>query len=445
MYKHWLRYGTAAEQKHMIEYKNKYEGIVINASMLAHTSKSIAKFMHNEVNNKPFFIDPMTHAFQHDLGKIQNDKGEIKSSIQKLINQYGEPIKTKIEKGQPVKKDDFTDENILEFVEHVLDFQYRHIFASLDSELRPYVEYMGGNKLPEWLISPYFYMTKLNYTKWFLVNKELISKSMIYKKEYKLDVYAQLVIDKNLLVDETIMSEIIDSYSEADGLIYWIDSFDETSASLDELKAIFNFIYKYKSQNPSKPIYSLYGGYFSQLLMKFGLTGVVHGLEYGENRGVAPVGGGIPRSKFYLPALRKRIAGNMMAPIVHYEARNADEFYQNICDCLICKKNIEETSIEREQVTDNFSKKYLASKAVEIKYKDPNRANRASEYPLQESKIECLHHYLEVKYKEFSQIEKISISKLLEELKEAKIRFGQYFSIDEIAYLDRWVDVLKDD
>jgi len=65
----------------MIGYKDKYDGIVINASMLAHTSKSIARFMHSEGNNKPYFIDPMTHAFQHDLEKIRNDKGNIKSSI----------------------------------------------------------------------------------------------------------------------------------------------------------------------------------------------------------------------------------------------------------------------------------------------------------------------------------------------------------------------------
>ncbi len=441
MYKHWLRYGTAAEQKHMIEYKDKYDGIAINASMLAHTSKSIARFMYDEVNKKPYFIDPMTHAFQHDLGKITNDKGEIKASIQKLIDKYGIPIKEKIAKGQPVKKDDFTEENISTFTKNILNFQFSHIFASLSDELKPYVEYMGDTKKPEWLISPYFYMTRLNYKNWYPLNKKLILESLKYKKQYNSNIYAQLVIDKDLLLDKVFMSEILNDYSMSDGLIYWIDNFDETRVTEEELEAVYSFVKNYKLKNPDKEIYSLYGGYFSQLLLTFGLNGVVHGLEYGESRGVVPVGGGIPRSKFYLPALKKRIAGNVMAPIVHFESANANEFYQNICNCVICKKNIKEISTTRNEVTSNFSEKYLASKPIKINYK--NGSSRATEFPLQESKIQCLYHYLEVKYDEFEEIETLDIIDLLKNLEKAKKEFEQYFSIDEIAYLSKWVNVLK--
>ncbi len=442
MYKHWLRYGTAAEQKHMIEYKDKYSGIVINASMLAHTSQSIARFMHSEVNNKSFFIDPMTHAFQHDLAKIKNDNNDIKSSIQKLIDYYGSPIKEKIELGQPVKRSDFTDKNLSNFVLHVLDFQYRHIEVSLEDELKEYIEFMGGYRKPEWLVAPYFYMTKLNYKQWLSLNEELINKSLELRKEYNLDIYAQVVIDKSFLIDENLMSLLIDKYSNVDGLVYWVDGFDETTASREELNAIVEFVKSYKAKNPNKTIISLYGGYFSQLLLKYGLNGVVHGLEYGETRGVMPVGGGIPRSKFYLPAMRKRISGNIIASIVHYEVNNAEEFYEKICDCTICQANIKKKFKTKDTVLENFDEKYLASKPIVIEYK--NGSSRATEFPLQESKIQCLYHYLEVKYKEFEEIENLKISNLLNELVDAKNKFEQYFSIDEIAYLDRWVDVLKD-
>lgn len=443
MHKHWLRYGTAAEQKHMIEYKNSYDGIVINASMLAHTSKSIAKFMHNEANSKPYFIDPMTHAFQHDLGKIKNEHNEIKTSIKKLIDEYGSPIKEKIEKDQPVKKDDFTVANLSNFVLNVLGFQYKHIFASLEDELKEYVEFMGEYKKPEWLIAPYFYMTKLNYSQWMSLNEELINKSLEHKEEYNLDIFAQLVIDKSFLVDKQLMSRVIDKYSSADGIIYWIDGLDETECSKEELKAIVNFVKQYKAKNPDKTIISLYGGYFSQLLLKYDLSGVVHGLEYGETRGVVPVGGGIPRSKFYLPALRKRISGSIIAPIVYHEASNAEEFYEKICNCEICKKNIQKECNTKNEVLENFDKKYLLSKPIEINYK--NGSSRATEFPLQDSKIQCLYHYLEVKYEEFERIERMDTSTLLGELIDAKEKFEQYFSIDEIVYLEKWVDVLKDD
>lgn len=443
MHKHWLRYGTAAEQKHMIKYKDKYDGIVINASMLAHTAKSISRFIHSEVNNKPYFIDPMTHAFQHDLAKIKNDKNEIKSSIEKLIEEYGNPIKEKIEKGQPVKIDDFNSNNLSDFTLSVLGFQYKHIFASLEDDLKEYVEYMGDYKKPEFLIAPYFYMTKLNSSQWLPLNEKLINKSLEHKDEFSKQIFAQLVIDKSFLMDANLMSIVIDKYSKVDGLIYWIDDFDETTASKEELSVILKFVKDYKMKNPNKTIISLYGGYFSQLLLKYDLSGVVHGLEYGEMRAVIPVGGGIPRSKFYLPALRKRINGSVIAPIVFYESNNAKEFYEKICNCVICKNNIKQDINTKNEVLKSFDEKYLLSKPIEINYK--NGSSRATEFPLIESKIQCLYHYLEVKYKEFEKIDKIEISSLLSELINDRDDFEQYFSVDEIAYIDRWVDVLKDD
>ena len=101
---------------------------------------------------------------------------------------------------------------------------------------------MNAGKKPEWLIAPYFYMTEHNYNSWYELNKELMIKSLELKSEYDLDIYAQIVIDKKLLLNGNRMTEILNSFSGADGLIYWIDDFDETSASMEELKAIYQFI-----------------------------------------------------------------------------------------------------------------------------------------------------------------------------------------------------------
>ena len=63
-----------------------------------------------------------------------------KKRLEKLIEEYGNPIKKKIEKGQPVKIDYFNTNNLSDFTLSVLGFQYKHIFASLDDELKEYVE-----------------------------------------------------------------------------------------------------------------------------------------------------------------------------------------------------------------------------------------------------------------------------------------------------------------
>ena len=435
---HFLRYGTAAEQKYMKKYEHTYEGIALNASMLAHISKAISTFFHNHLTTKPFFIDPMTHAFQHDLNAILNSNGEIKSSIKKLIGFYGEPISIVAEKHRPIRSEDFSDENLEEFIKKVLDFQLSHIKKSLDDEFREYIEYIGVVKEPEFLIAPYFYMTEDNYENWLTLNKKIIQRAYeqkaIFGNPY---VYAQLVIDKHLLTDTDKHKEIIKNYSLADGLLYWVDGFDESTAKLDELTAVKNFVSDYKSVNPLKPIISLYGGYFSELLLNFGLDGVVHGLEYGESRDVVPVGGGIPLSKFYLPSLKQRIAANTMLSILRIrEINSLKKFHKEICDCEVCREIIKD-----DNIIEGFNN-FIKGKPKRIVYKKSGNV-REIEYPERESKERCLFHYLEVKNREFTDIKNKSKQELVDELHQSYDTYKNIFSEHQISYLTRWANVIE--
>ncbi|MBF0520907.1 MAG: hypothetical protein HQK92_14440, partial [Nitrospirae bacterium] len=300
---HFLRYGTSSEQKYMASYQHTYDGIAINGNMLAHISKSISLFVHKDIG-KEFFIDPMTHSFQHETEKISSASGRIKSSIKKLIEIYGNPLKLILDEFRPITATDFNTNNIPKFVATVLGFQKDHIRRSLDEEYSDYIDYLEISKEPIFLIAPYFYMqSDRTFDDWFSLNSRMINESIKLKAEYKKDIFAELVIDKKLLCDEDKINKILKTYSDSkiDGLLYWINGFDETQATVDELSAVKDFVVKYKRSNPNKKIISLYGGYFSELLMGISnaLDGVVHGLEYGESREVVPVGGGIPISKYY--------------------------------------------------------------------------------------------------------------------------------------------------
>lgn len=442
--KHFVRYGTAAEQKYMKDYQHTFDGVVINGSMLAHVSKSISLFVHKDMRNKSFFVDPMTHSFQHDLSKIQNNEGEIKSSIKKLIKIYGSPATILLTKFRPLRPDDFSNrKNLSEFVESVLEFQFKHIQESLSDEYREIVEYLRISQLgqPDFLISPYFYLSKNDQFKWTQVNLQLIEASMKHQALFNnLPVYAQLVIDRRYLSDTSELDKLIQSYSIADGLLYWIDGFDETEASVDELKAVKRMIRAFKDGNGEKRILSLYGGYFSQLLLKEGLDGVVHGLEYGENRDVVPVGGGIPLSKYYLPAVKKRIPANTMMYFLKINnIRKAQHFFDNICDCKVCKK-----TIRTDNVVEDFNS-FIKSRPVLIKYTRTGRERiREIEYPLRESKELCLFHYLEAKRKEFTTIHKSSRDDLTGELKSTFEKYRKQRSINEyVGHLERWAEAFN--
>jgi hypothetical protein len=435
---HFVRYGTAAEQKYMREYQHTYDGIAINGTILAHIPKAISAFMHKDVNKK-FFVDPMTHSFQHELDKITNSKGEIRSSIKKLIEVYGEPIDIILTKNRPIKKTDFNSGNKSSFVENVLNFQCQHITRNIDEEYRPYIDYNQNlRREPSFLIAPYFYLKQNSLDAWLGLNIELLDIAISKKRDFKnKDVYAQMVIDKRLLIDTGKIDDLIRRYSIADGLLYWIDGLDETDANKDELKGIRNLINKYKQQNPTKLIISLYGGYFSELLLNNGLYGIVHGLEYGETRDVVPVGGGIPLSKYYLPELRKRIpAARMLSLLKFLKIDTAKKFHEEICNCKVCKQVV-------NSEIDDFNN-FIKSKPepITIKYKKSGMV-RQIYYPERESKELCLFHYLETKNAEIKRIKKEKKEALIKELNESFKKYIKYFSEDEINYLNLWAEVVE--
>jgi len=433
---HFLRYGTSAEQKYMREYQHTYDCIALNGTMLAHTSKGIATFMHKDVD-KDYFVDPMTHSFQHEIDKIQNASGKVKSSVKKLSQAYGAPVDKVPSKLIPVRDKDFNDKNIKSLANNVLGFQNAHIRNSLDTEYFDYIEYLGISKEPRFLVAPYFYMQQGTFDQWFNLNNKLIVESMKQKRLHgNKSIYAQLVIDKKVLLDKTKMNEITNAYSKADGLIYWIDGLDETEADEQELAEIKRFVETFKDNNDSKIIISLYGGFYSQLLMKFKLDGVVHGLEYGESRDVVPVGGGIPLSKFYLPAIKKRVTAATMQRLIRLLNITHKNFHAEICKCKVCKRTI------RNNIEKDFYK-YIKNKPdpVSIKYK----SGRVREvyYPERESKELCLFHYLEVKNLEFETIDRSGKKKLFNELQNAYDKHNEYMP-DETEHLLRWKKVLSE-
>jgi hypothetical protein len=341
---------------------------------------------------------------------------------------------------------DFTGENLPLFVNSVLDFQYTHIHKSLNDEYREIVDYLKMDALgkPIFLISPYFYLSKnsRDWTEWKDINLRMIDASIQKKKSFNsLPVYALLVIDRHFLDNSKDLNKLVESYSIADGLLYWIDSYNETEASLKELKTVINMVKNFKRKYPSKSIMSLYGGYFSQLLLKEGLDGVVHGLEYGENRDVVPVGGGIPLSKYYLPAVKKRIPANTMISLLKKRDINtARKFHASICNCRICKD-----VIKTDKTIEDFNN-FIKSRPILIKYNKTGRERiREIEFPLTESRERCLFHYLEVKAKEFLNIRKSTKEELLNDLGEYFVEYRTYLGGDEdIEHLERWKSAFSD-
>ena len=459
---HILRYGTAADKAHLETAMSAFDYLSINGNSAAYVSNAIAKFIVAKFfsnKDKGFFIDPITYAFQDKIDLLFSKSSKannsvIKKSFSKLIDIYGLQHE-KIEKSIPLLPEDFC--NTLkknEFVEKVLAFQYNLVHDHVCKQhLQKYFDYVGAvnsSKLPQlhpkFLIAPYFFMDNNSslWEKWLELNIDFTNKSVeLARKQFNnIPVFAQIVISKSFFYEPSSFLKIINAYSElqCSGYTIWIDDFNEYDSSREELSAFMSLL---KSLQP-KPVYNMYGGYFSILLTHKSLSllaGVSHGLEYGESRMVYPVGGGIPVSKYYYLPLHKRLDFTKAfylldyADVIDTKENNwgsSDLYYEQICKCEQCKKVIGKEMI-------NFVE-FESRDFYEFRRNDRIMRRKKASY---ETKQNCLYHYLLCKKIEFLRVKKKKLQELIDDLCQCGKFYSKCESIasNELDYMFVWSDL----
>lgn len=437
--RHIIRYGISSEQKFLNSFSDSYDVLAINGNMLAHAPSALANFVSKKIVGKQFFIDPQTYAFQNAasfLRSRQTDK--MKMSVKKMIEIYGAPLSSNDFK--PLKPVDFNNDALMqEFCRRVVNFQETTIANAKETEeIQKYLDFANITfaTKPCFLIAPYFYMGDSKWEEWLDLNVEFlkVSKSIHPDK----NMWAQVVISKDILIEEKSRKKIIDLYSDAkpDGILLWVDEFSEHDADLHLLSAFRSFIELIKQQGIS--VINLYGGYFSILLTKFaGLDGVSHGLEYGESRAVVPVGGGIPMAKFYYPKLHKRLRYVDAASVLLEKSlftKDVSEYYKEVCNCPMCKETIQKDA-------NNFS---LYGETREV-YSKRKYSVITLNYPIPETRNRTLCHYLHRKRQEFNDVKSLSEMDLLKTLNDAieDTQMEQSISPHDFNHLRRWYTVLS--
>ncbi|MBR2409061.1 MAG: hypothetical protein IKB07_08955 [Lachnospiraceae bacterium] len=459
---HILRYGTVAENVHLGRAISAYDYLGINGNSAAFVSTAIANFIVEKFFSKPekgFFIDPITYAFQNEIRLLKSKSkatGEekIKKSVEKLIEIYGEPLE-KVRTGVPVSADDFLKVADREaFLDRVLSFQYNLVYQHMEEhDLKKYLDYVTVDNMPQlrpkFLIAPYFYLDAqdVSFDKWLEINTSFanMAVSRSENKFNNIDVFAQIIINKNVLFDAEKMQRIVECYRglPCAGYTVWVDGLNEHEASFAELRGFMDLLRGLHG----KPIYNMYGGYFSILLTHktLGLlNGVSHGLEYGESRKVYPVGGGIPVSKYYYYPIHQRVdftkAFYMLEHIGVIDTREEDwgsseRYYAEICKCECCEHILGTNMI-------NFMQ-FESTEFYEVKRKKQMlRRKKASP----NTKQNCLYHYLLCKKVEFYRAGKNSLDVLLSELVEQRGKYEGSGAIreSEMEYLDVWVRCLSE-
>lgn len=439
---HWMSFGTFAEQKYYIyPDKKTYFGIIFNANMTSHAPAGLAGFLSEKADpSTKYIIDPLTHAFQHDILTICSKKKdgniEIKAPYKALATEYGNPVK-EILGSRPITSEDLYDDEVLyEFSTNVLNYQKKQLSIRIfESDVnRKYLQQNETELQPYALIAPYFFMTEVTYKEWLPLMVKAIKHAKVNEEFTNCKIFGSIVISQGIVMDSDIIEEIVNSFQDcgADGYLFWVDGLNEQSAGRKELNGVLELAKGLRNGN--REVINLHGGYFS-LIASGGqfreqcYTGVAHGAEFGESRTVVPVGGGIPIAKYYMRLLHKRV--KYSEAIFFLKSKgwldSSELFHANVCDCRECRETLNGNP-------DNF---------VLYGISDTKPVRRGStfiniDYPTQETKERCLKHFLESKKVEYEFAEAATGEEIISNLRKGFELFKGTTGKDYIAYLAIW-------
>lgn len=444
-----LRYNTGTDKKAFVDFKDRFDAVIFNATIVAYSGSAVADLV--SVHKNQYIVDPQTHIMQHDIMAIMSkDKKTEQYVIKKSVRKYLENLPTKILSVIESEKRHLSYNEIdvisEELVERVYTFETEFVNGFVKKkEYDKYLKYAKIDLRSRVIIAPYFMLKKDMSDKskeaYMRLNRKCLLEFIKYNtKHKKLPVAAQLVIDKEVLRDEKLFQYVKNTYA-VDGFEYiflWINDFSSWDAKKEEKEAFYNLLL-FLNNIGKKPIMA-YGGYDAILLchrqMNARVYGVAQSVGYGEQRAITPVGGGLPVNKYYFGPTHRRIRFDEALYLLMKEdyfsedktnREHAEDYYKNICDCPTCKEIIQ-NDIDNFKIY-NESTPYL----VKGKHGDIKR-NR----PTTEATLVAAYHFLYRKNIEWNSIANEELQNLVNALVKNYEIYGTRKDIDNIK---EWCDI----
>jgi hypothetical protein len=364
-----LRIGSHAEKAYFEKLAGQLDAIMFGGNLLEITptaTASLLVLLRERRGSKgaiPFYLDPMTYCFGsyidpgtgkkrmdlHALKSTRKDRKTkklftaVKDSYDSLGRQLGSKFEAAVNDGVvckaidpwlllPVERDDFCN--------GVVSYQLNRIEQIIAQEIPDDDEVMraafSGIGKPAAVFAPYFFV----HDKWaddgLKTAIDLATRTAALK--LSAPVHAVVCASRSILSDAVHVKYLIDELpkTNAAGVWLWFDGFDELQAPRDLLVGFRNIV---RGLNGKMEVYNLHGGYFSLLLAHDGLTGISHGVGYGEQKPVPQViGAAVPTVRYYLPPISKRLGvPDIQLCYQDVGITTPADFFAKVCDCQICK------------------------------------------------------------------------------------------------------------
>lgn len=426
---HVIRLGTHAEKDYLLRAYAWFDEVLLNANLVEGTAASLGVFL-TEMRDKEkgYFIDPMTYAFalSPDLlmrGEgLQPSRSRLKRTFRGLAERYGKIVNQHAGE-QALQPADFTsEEDKEELCQSVLNYQRDRVVEALIGS-QDFLMTEVPPLIPTKFVVPYFHLS--GDMDWLDLNVDLAERTCRIES----NAWVVVCLDSLLLDFTQSLDQVTKLYKDLNtpGYLLWITDFNEERATGGQISGLRKLISEL-SHSGTKPVINLFGGYFSCLLTEYGLTGISHGLGYGERHSIEPVlGGGLPPAKYYLPAIHQHIRIDQLVSIA--TGLNESSFSDQICNCVICEGLL-------RQGFSFLIDQYTASevKIVRDRYRQvaTPQVYRLTRY-----------HYLSNKHLEFRGCGQLAHDDLLDQLDVAYNQFRNQLGTASLMYLRIWKNALS--
>jgi hypothetical protein len=442
-----IRMGSHAEKEYLDKTLRFFDGLILGANLVEATPGATASLLvkfGGKKANLPFFIDPMTYAFGayvDETGKVRADLDWIKSeqkrngrvvrdfkrSYRSLAGALGPMFSGAISRKAAIARTDFSNATkTRECCQAVADYQLRRVAEELstDDELKQFADRAPK---PTAILAPYFYCEPNNADRWLDLVVELARTTA--SLTLPVPVHAVVCADQSFLSNRAFLTRI-EREIPATGVSavwLWFSRFYEDKAELGQLQAFRSLV---EALSSGVQVYNMHGGYFSLALCKYGLTGISHGVGYGEQKDVVPViGQSTPTVRYYLPDAHKRFGvPDIERCFDALDIRTPLDFHRKVCGCVICK------GVISSHVRDfsAFGEMHYSTRMSQRKAQTPSAAKRSR------------FHFLLTRIRERDWVRGASSADIVAKLQDARQMWGPQPSMNgQLGHLASWRQALR--
>lgn len=386
---HYLTYHHVS-QDFFRRHRDKYDGLIIPLSIACVFRQGTGGFV--LTLKTQYALDPRTPILQADF-----DRQSIRRAHIEIADVHG-PDVSRIFISRPLQPADVSP-LAADMAARVLSFQKN--FAQQSAEKVDKYAKLLGEKVqsaygdPHFLVPPYFRNNGRN-DPWYEASLGLAKAAVGEKARYRLAPVLHITVG----FPENEFRRMADDYAEAgfDGLIVYVNDLQEYLAPSATLKKYANLVVLLKGLG--KPLFGLFGGYFTLLLRKIGLGCFSNAVGYGEYRDSGYHQGGQAVRRYYIPKLHRYFTDTDAETLLNIVRGGLLR-----CNCSACRR--------RRPLTDYTSQ-------------------------------ELLDHFLNTRLTEIEQAEETDLSDLLDRMDETRITLEDYpIPFDRYSHLREWVEALR--